>query len=55
MRVSKDGRFIIYFCGGDGLIPIKKYIFIYDVEKDEFQKVPVKKARSVHNVDWYEE
>lgn len=55
VRVSKDGRFIIYFCGLDGLIPIKKYIFIYDVEKDEFQKVPVKKARSVHNVDWYEE
>lgn len=54
VRVSKDGRFIIYFCGGDGLIPIQKYIFIYDVEKDEIQRVPVKKSGSVHNVDWYE-
>lgn len=53
VRLSKDGKYIMYFYGSTPYNMFRKYIFIYDVENDSIQKVQVK-PKGFYNANWYE-
>lgn len=55
VRISKDGKYIMYYYGSDAPVPFQKYIYVYNVEKDMIQKVAIKLTQGFYNANWYEE
>ncbi|WP_026651310.1 hypothetical protein [Butyrivibrio proteoclasticus] len=55
IRLSKDGRYIIYGYGYSGLFklgPLK--VYVYDTETNKVLIIPIKKLRSIRDLDFYE-